>query len=73
MMTVQHDTNTWEGNDTSMGQKFYTTLTYLVDVEPKGWLPVYLVEGRLSREIKMNLTCIREEAKKRTQNSLSAH
>ena len=72
MMTVQHDTNTWEDNDSSVGQKFYTTLTYVVDVEPKLWLPVYLVEGRLGREIKMNLICIREEAKKRTRNTLSA-
>ncbi|KAE8679572.1 hypothetical protein F3Y22_tig00111398pilonHSYRG00150 [Hibiscus syriacus] len=31
---------------------------------PKMWLPVRLVEGRLSKEIKTNLLCIREEAKR---------
>ncbi|KAL4340203.1 hypothetical protein GQ457_08G022100 [Hibiscus cannabinus] len=41
-----------------------TTLWYLVDVKPKMWLPVRLVEGRLSKEIKLNLSCIREEAKR---------
>lgn len=32
-----------------VGQEFHTTLSYVVDVEPKLWLPVRLVEGRLCR------------------------
>ncbi|KAI3980898.1 hypothetical protein MKX01_025463 [Papaver californicum] len=43
-----------------------TTLSYVVDVKPKMWLPVRLVEGRLCREVKLNLSCIRKEAMKDT-------
>ncbi|GMI85838.1 hypothetical protein like AT4G01650 [Hibiscus trionum] len=43
------------------GEESKTTLWYLVDVKPKVWLSVRLVEGRLSKEIKTNLSCIREE------------
>ncbi|KAK6260437.1 Coenzyme Q-binding protein COQ10 [Theobroma cacao] len=53
-----------KGNEAFAGQEFQTTLSYLVDVKPKMWLPVRLVEGRLSSEIKTNLSCIREEAKR---------
>ncbi|XWS76758.1 hypothetical protein CRYUN_Cryun01aG0205000 [Craigia yunnanensis] len=53
-----------EGDQAFLGQEFQTTLSYLVDVKPKMWLPVRLVEGRLSSEIKTNLSCIREEAKR---------
>ncbi|PPR99028.1 hypothetical protein GOBAR_AA21642 [Gossypium barbadense] len=42
----------------------HTTLSYLVDVKPKLWLPIRLVEGRLCKEIKTNLSCIRDEAKR---------
>ncbi|PPD68312.1 hypothetical protein GOBAR_DD34809 [Gossypium barbadense] len=42
----------------------HTTLSYLVDVKPKLWLPIRLVEGRLRKEIKTNLSCIRAEAKR---------
>ncbi|KAL6998847.1 hypothetical protein U1Q18_000015 [Sarracenia purpurea var. burkii] len=38
-----------EDGDSLEGQEFYTTLLYVVDVEPKLWLPVRLVEGRLSK------------------------
>lgn len=38
-----------------------TLLTYILDVQPKIWLPVGLVEGILSREIQNNLVCIRDE------------
>ncbi|KAL3572232.1 hypothetical protein D5086_026136 [Populus alba] len=48
----------------SAGQEYETTLSYLVDVKPKMWLPVNLIEGRICTEIKSNLTCIREEAQK---------
>ncbi|CAN8308794.1 unnamed protein product [Cochlearia groenlandica] len=43
---------------------FKTTLAYTVNVKPKMWLPVRLVEGRLCKEIKMNLLSIRDAAKK---------
>ncbi|KFK30752.1 hypothetical protein AALP_AA6G022100 [Arabis alpina] len=43
---------------------FRTTLAYTVDVKPKMWLPVRLVEGRLCNEIKTNLTSIRDAAQK---------
>ncbi|KAK5812387.1 hypothetical protein PVK06_027816 [Gossypium arboreum] len=38
----------------------HTTLSYLVDVKPKLWLPIRLVEGRLCKEIKTNLSWCRE-------------
>ncbi|XP_062084950.1 uncharacterized protein LOC133791068 isoform X2 [Humulus lupulus] len=53
----------WDG-DSVADQEMHTTLSYLVDVQPKLWLPVQLVEGRLSNEIKVNLACIRDEAEK---------
>ncbi|KAF3794415.1 hypothetical protein EJ110_NYTH02347 [Nymphaea thermarum] len=43
-----------------------TFLSYIVDVEPKLWLPVSLVEKRLCNEIELNLLSIREEALKRS-------
>uniref|UniRef100_A0A1J3G6I8 Coenzyme Q-binding protein COQ10 START domain-containing protein n=1 Tax=Noccaea caerulescens TaxID=107243 RepID=A0A1J3G6I8_NOCCA len=43
---------------------FRTTLAYTVDVKPKMWLPVRLVEGRLCSEIKTNLLSIRDAAHK---------
>lgn len=47
-----------------------TTLSYYVDVKPKMWLPVRLVEGRLCKEIKINLASIRQEALKITRETL---
>ncbi|KAE8660552.1 hypothetical protein F3Y22_tig00116951pilonHSYRG00375 [Hibiscus syriacus] len=47
-----------------IGVEFQTTLSYSVDLKPKMWLPVQLVESRLSMEIKTNLLSIHEEAKK---------
>ncbi|CAK7348569.1 unnamed protein product [Dovyalis caffra] len=54
----------------SLGQEYETTLSYFVDVKPKLWLPVRLIEGRLCKEIKSNLTSIREEAQKRIGDAL---
>ncbi|CAA0839420.1 Polyketide cyclase / dehydrase and lipid transport protein [Striga hermonthica] len=48
-----------------------TTLVYIVNVKPKVWLPVRLVEGRLSKEIRSNLSCIRVEAEKAFRNTHS--
>ncbi|KAK8499606.1 hypothetical protein V6N13_131966 [Hibiscus sabdariffa] len=56
------EVNKWRREEE--GEEWETTLSYLVDVKPKMWLPVGLVEGRLSKEIKTNLSCRREEAKR---------
>ncbi|KAI0528828.1 hypothetical protein KFK09_001371 [Dendrobium nobile] len=45
-------------------QEYRTTLSYVVEVEPKLWLPVRFLEGRLCREVKINLLCIRDEAQR---------
>ncbi|KAK7330900.1 hypothetical protein VNO77_25106 [Canavalia gladiata] len=50
-----------------------TTLSYIVDVKPKLWLPVSLIEGRLCNEIKTNLTSIREKALKATDGTVHTH
>ncbi|KAI3440982.1 Polyketide_cyc domain-containing protein [Psidium guajava] len=62
----------YEDSSLTNGQEFQTRLSYMVDVKPKLWLPVGLVEGRLSNEITMNLSCIREEARKVNSKSLIA-
>lgn len=46
----------------SIKKDFRTLLSYSVDVQPKRWLPVALVEGRLCREIQINLSCVRSQA-----------
>jgi len=51
------------------GQEFQTTLFYEVELEPKLWLPVHLVEGRICKEIKTNLCSIRQEAQIRVASS----
>ncbi|XP_024981534.1 uncharacterized protein LOC112518164 [Cynara cardunculus var. scolymus] len=60
--------STGGGHEQSVGQRYHTTLSYTVDVEPKMWLPVQLVEGRISKEIKMNLFCLGEAAQKASDN-----
>uniref|UniRef100_A0A2P2MZG8 Uncharacterized protein MANES_01G236200 n=1 Tax=Rhizophora mucronata TaxID=61149 RepID=A0A2P2MZG8_RHIMU len=57
-----------EDSDFSHNQEFQTILSYFVDVKPKLWLPVHLIEGRLCKEIKTNLLCIRQEAQKVIRN-----
>jgi hypothetical protein len=47
-----------------VGQEFQTILSYVVELEPKLWVPVRLLEGRICKEIKTNLVCIREEAER---------
>ncbi|MCD7462346.1 hypothetical protein HAX54_048304 [Datura stramonium] len=59
--------------DSSVGQPFHTTLSYIVDVEPKLWLPVRLIEGRLCKEIKVNLRSVRDEAQKVYLSSFSSY
>ncbi|KAH7676232.1 Bet v1-like protein [Dioscorea alata] len=61
----QMSNNDTEEDETSLAQREYkTTLSYIVELEPKLWLPVRLIEGMLSTEIKVNLLCIREEAER---------
>ncbi|KAH1130275.1 hypothetical protein J1N35_001653 [Gossypium stocksii] len=60
----QFNKRKYEGKEASLGEEFQTTLWYLVDLKPKIWLPVRLVENRLSIEIKTNLLSIREEAER---------
>ncbi|KAI6672585.1 hypothetical protein NL676_000491 [Syzygium grande] len=68
----QLNVGAYEDSSPTNGQEFQTTLSYIVDVKPKLWLPVRLVEGRLCNEIMMNLLCIREEARKINSKSLTA-
>ncbi|PON43254.1 Coenzyme Q-binding protein COQ10, START domain containing protein [Parasponia andersonii] len=60
-----------DGDDDSLidHQEMHTTLSYFVHVKPKLWLPVQLVEDRLCSEIKLNLSCIRQEAQKAVGNT----
>jgi hypothetical protein len=37
-----------------------TRLTYAVEIKPKGFLPVRLIEGRIASDLKQNLEAIRE-------------
>lgn len=55
-------------SDTIEGQGFCTTLFYVVEVEPKLWLPVHLVQGELCGGIKMNLSCIQNVAERASRN-----
>nr|GMD68839.1 uncharacterized protein LOC109159520 [Ipomoea batatas] len=57
--------NTWgEARDSSVCQELHTTLFYVVRVEPKLWFPVRILESRICKEIKVNLSCVREEAQR---------
>ncbi|XP_078446571.1 polyketide cyclase / dehydrase and lipid transport protein [Wolffia australiana] len=52
-----------ENVDVAFGeQEPSTLLSYMVELEPKLWLPVRLLEGRIKREIKVNLRSIRDRA-----------
>ena len=35
-------------------------LTYAVEIKPKGFLPVNLIEGRIATDLKANLVAIRD-------------
>ncbi|KAF7026452.1 hypothetical protein CFC21_038563 [Triticum aestivum] len=58
------DATTDEGGEVPISQEFQTMLSYVVELEPKLWVPVRLLEGRICKEIKTNLVCIREEAER---------
>ncbi|KAK0582865.1 hypothetical protein LWI29_030518 [Acer saccharum] len=45
-------------------RKFKTVRSYEAVVKPKPWMPVRLVAGILGKEIKVNISCIREAAQK---------
>jgi len=57
----------------SLVREINTTLSYVVDVKPKMWLPVRLIEGRLCNEIKKNLKSVRGEAQKTTDRTVNAN
>ncbi|CAO1947392.1 unnamed protein product [Urochloa humidicola] len=45
-----------------------TLLSYVVELEPKLWVPVSLLEGRICSEIKNNLVSIRQQAQRMRYN-----
>ncbi|MED6112842.1 hypothetical protein PIB30_065331 [Stylosanthes scabra] len=55
--------------EVSQVQEVNTTLSYIVDIKPKLWLPVHLIEGRLCNEIKRNLVAVRDESHKAIDRS----
>lgn len=62
--------NCKDSSDSPLVEDFQTTLSYTVDVKPKMWLPVRVVEGRICNEIKSNLVSIRDAAQKLINKSL---
>ncbi|MED6131059.1 hypothetical protein PIB30_006383 [Stylosanthes scabra] len=56
----------------SQVQEVNTTLSYIVDIKPKLWLPVHLIEGRLCNEIKRNLVAVRDESHKAIDSTIHA-
>nr|XP_010909550.1 uncharacterized protein LOC105035620 isoform X5 [Elaeis guineensis] len=60
----QIDGDMCKDDENMVGKGFQTTLLYFVELEPKLWVPVRLLEGRVCREIKINLQSIREEAQR---------
>lgn len=71
MMVLQHFNN--ESCEQSQVRQVSTTLSYTVDVKPKMWLPIRLIEGRLCNEIKTNLVSVRDEAQKVTLKTVQTH
>ncbi|XP_077243121.1 uncharacterized protein LOC143883676 [Tasmannia lanceolata] len=61
---VQVDEKKSKGGGSYEAPDSPTVLSYTIDVVPKRWPPISLVEGRLKNEIEKNLLCIREEANK---------
>ncbi|XP_042373117.1 uncharacterized protein LOC121967138 isoform X3 [Zingiber officinale] len=45
-------------------EEFQTILSYFVELVPKLWLPIRLIEGRVCKEVKTNLLCVREQAQR---------
>ncbi|KAJ0980047.1 hypothetical protein J5N97_015521 [Dioscorea zingiberensis] len=63
--SIEQMSNDLDGDEASWTrQEYKTTLSYTVELEPKLWLPVGLLEGRLRREVKVNLLSVREEAQR---------
>ncbi|XP_060217513.1 uncharacterized protein LOC132644876 [Lycium barbarum] len=69
----QCKTGSVKEHDSSVDQPFLTTLSYIVYVEPKLWLPVRVIEGRLCKEVKINLRSVRDEAQKVYVSSFSSY
>ncbi|KAK7392163.1 hypothetical protein VNO78_20593 [Psophocarpus tetragonolobus] len=62
-----------DSTEQSQVREVRTTLQYIVDVKPKLWLPIRLIEGRLCDEIKTNLVSVRDEAQKANQGTGHTH
>lgn len=45
-------------------EEFQTILSYFVELVPKLWLPIRLIEGRICKEVKTNILCVREQAQR---------
>ncbi|XP_025817492.1 uncharacterized protein LOC112894102 isoform X3 [Panicum hallii] len=61
-----------QGGGPGDSYQYHTTLSYLVELEPKLWVPVRLLEGRICSEIKNNLVSIREQAQQQHEAALHA-
>ncbi|KAI5059505.1 hypothetical protein GOP47_0025824 [Adiantum capillus-veneris] len=64
MEQVSDDNKRSANNESVACSSCGTVLTYVVDVQPKVWLPVRLVESILSKEIQNNLLCVRNKVLK---------
>ncbi|KAL5205700.1 hypothetical protein ABZP36_033909 [Zizania latifolia] len=53
-----------DGGGILADQEFQTTISYVVEMEPKLWVPVRLLGGKICNDIKTNLVSIREEAQR---------
>ncbi|KAK8955793.1 hypothetical protein KSP40_PGU002295 [Platanthera guangdongensis] len=60
----QVNMETRQEGDLLTNQEYTTTLSYVVELEPKLWLPVRFLEGRVCRNVKAHLLCIRDEAQR---------
>uniref|UniRef100_A0A2P2L6L8 Uncharacterized protein LOC105642727 isoform X3 n=1 Tax=Rhizophora mucronata TaxID=61149 RepID=A0A2P2L6L8_RHIMU len=61
-----------EDYDFSHDQEFQAFLSYSLDMKPKFWMPVQLVERLLCEGTKANLLCLREEAQKKIRTGVGA-
>ncbi|XP_074558033.1 uncharacterized protein LOC141813924 [Curcuma longa] len=54
----------WSIEQSFVDEEFQTILSYFVELVPKLWLPIRLIEGRVCKEVKTNLLCVREQAQR---------
>jgi len=51
----------------------WTRLTYAVEIKPKGFMPVQLIEGRIATDLKSNLSNLRFVAESKQKNISTLH